>query len=90
MDEAVLSTASLENEQITMYPNPATDIISLRFDDISKLKVTIYDVIGREILSKLLEKSNKNIDISSLGSGTYIVQITNENNEKITKKLIIK
>ena len=90
VDEAVLSTASLENEQITMYPNPATDIISLRFDDISKLKVTIYDVIGREILSKLLEKSNKNIDISSLGSGTYIVQITNENNEKITKKLIIK
>ena len=90
VDEAVLSTASLENEQITMYPNPATDIISLRFDDLSKLKVTIYDVIGREILSKLLEKSNKNIDISSLGSGTYIVQITNENNEKITKKLIIK
>ncbi len=86
----VLSTASLESKQVIMYPNPATDIVSLRFDDLSKLKVTIYDVIGREILSKLLEKSNKNIDISSLGSGTYIVQITNKNNEKITKKLIIK
>lgn len=55
-----------------------------------KLKITIYDVIGREVLSKLLEKSNKNIDISSLGSGTYIVQITNKNNEKIIKKLIVK
>ena len=87
---SVLSTAGLENEQIAMYPNPATDIVSLHFDDLSILKVTIYDVIGREILSKLLEKSNNSIDLSSLGSGTYIVQITNENNEKITKKLIIK
>jgi hypothetical protein len=73
-----------------MYPNPATDVVSIQFDDLYKLKVTIYDVIGREVFSKLLKKSNKNIDISSLGSGTYIVQITNKNNEKIIKKLIVK
>jgi hypothetical protein len=84
------ATSSLEKAQVIMYPNPATDVVSIQFDDLYKLKVTIYDVIGREVFSKLLKKSNKNIDISSLGSGTYIVQITNKNNEKIIKKLIVK
>jgi hypothetical protein len=72
-----------------MFPNPATDILSIQFNDTSELKVTLFDLLGRKVISKVLDSNNSDIDVSTLASGTYIVQMQNENNEKISKNLII-
>jgi subtilisin-like proprotein convertase family protein len=85
----VLETQSFNNLGIVMYPNPAADVVSINFNNISQLEVTFFDLLGRKVLSKMLRKDNKGIDVSSLASGTYIVQMKNENNEKIIKNLII-
>jgi subtilisin-like proprotein convertase family protein len=87
--EGVLSTQTFNDFNIVMYPNPATDVVSIKFNNIPRLEVTLFDLLGRKVLSKMLRKDNNGIDVSNLASGTYIVQIKNDNNEKIIKNLIV-
>jgi subtilisin-like proprotein convertase family protein len=87
--EKTLAIESFDDSDVIMYPNPATDLLSIQFDDTSELKVTLFDLLGRKLLSNVLDRNNRKIDVSTLASGTYIVQMQNENNEKISKNLII-
>jgi hypothetical protein len=72
-----------------MYPNPATQKLSIQIGDTSELKVMLFDLLGRKVLSKVLYKNNSDIDVSNLAAGTYIVQMQNDSNKTISKNLII-
>jgi hypothetical protein len=72
-----------------MYPNSATHMLSIQFGATAELTVTLFDLLGRKVLSKVLDKNNSDIDVSSIASGTYIVQTENKRKEKIIKNLII-
>ncbi|GGF77183.1 T9SS type A sorting domain-containing protein [Wenyingzhuangia marina] len=71
-----ISTLSSEevafnSSSVKISPNPVNDVLNIiTGDKISK--VTIYDVLGRVILSK---DNQSSIDVSSLSSGSYIVNI---------------
>lgn len=79
----------LVNEQldyaITLSPNPANDNIRLSFSKAlsQASRFVVYDVTGKAVLSSVIEKdeSVKTINISSLSSGKYIIQLNtlNEN-----------
>ena len=69
----------------SIFPNPVKDILNIQFD--GKLKsVEIYNLQGQ----KLITATQKQINISSLSSGIYIVRIEDIENNTITKKIIIK
>jgi subtilisin-like proprotein convertase family protein len=87
--EEVLTVQNFNELNIVMYPNPATDVVSITFNNIPQLEVTFFDFLGRKVLSKTLQKENNGIDVSKLAAGTYMVQMKNENNEKIINNLII-
>jgi subtilisin-like proprotein convertase family protein len=88
-EREVLETQTFNNLSIAMYPNPATDVVSIKFNNISQLEVTLFDVLSRKVLFKTLRKDNNDIDVSKLAAGTYMVQMKNEKNEILTKNLII-
>ncbi len=81
---------ALDNS-ITLYPNPAKDIlqINLGSDSIENdiQNVAIYGIKGDLILKTDGFKSN--IDIKNLASGTYFVKFQ-FSNAQITKKLLVK
>jgi subtilisin-like proprotein convertase family protein len=87
--EPTLAAKSFNDLDIVMYPNPATHMLSIQFDTTAELTVTLFDLLGRKVLSKVLDKNNSDIDVSSIASGTYIVQMENGRKEKIIKNLII-
>jgi subtilisin-like proprotein convertase family protein len=87
--EAKLATRSYNDLDIVMYPNPATQKLSIQIGDTSELKVMLFDLLGRKVLSKVLYKNNSDIDVSNLAAGTYIVQMQNDSNKTISKNLII-
>ena len=75
------------NEDINsfLYPNPAKDSFSIS-SSIETISFVIYNVSG----DKVLEGDYKiNIEITSLSSGVYFVNIAT-NNSKSVKKLIVK
>ncbi|MBK8599584.1 MAG: T9SS type A sorting domain-containing protein [Flavobacterium sp.] len=52
--------------------------------------IIVYDIVGKEvIIHSERESSEVNLDVSPLNNGIYFVEITNKNQLKITKKLVI-
>jgi hypothetical protein len=93
------TTVSVENTsvlspEIKIFPNPAKDILTL---DINNLDLnasnyyTIYDMIGRVLLTKKIQSSSvnsiENIDISSLARGMYVMEVS-LNETKSSRKII--
>ncbi|MCK5846578.1 MAG: endonuclease [Bacteroidales bacterium] len=74
---------------VSFYPNPANTKINITIDkDFSDINVQIIDISGRILLSKTMVNSNIQIDISSLESGIYILNIRNQQNQFKILKMI--
>ncbi|TXE19133.1 T9SS type A sorting domain-containing protein [Psychroserpens burtonensis] len=68
-----------------LYPNPTKNQFIIQLDPLVQLqKVAIYNTLGQVVLTS----EEKNINTSTLSSGSYIVEIIT-NNGKSSKKLII-
>ncbi|MDP5100958.1 MAG: alpha-amylase family glycosyl hydrolase [Nonlabens sp.] len=80
-----LSTGDVVNvtKSIKIYPNPATSSFELSEQASA---VTIYNLQGQELL-KFSDNSQQTYDISTLVTGTYIIQIQSETSTS-TQKLI--
>lgn len=75
----------IDNEGITIYPNPVDDIVMIDTHGRASLQnVIVYDINGR----KVLLTSESQIDISNLPSGIYLMKI--ETLECVFYKKIIK
>jgi len=87
-------TASIsENKSdfaVKIFPNPASDIVTLNIDNTNNADLTlnIYNVIGKLVRSELLKQNQKQINISDLKNGIYLVEIKSKKWSEI-KKLII-
>ncbi|MCD4679001.1 MAG: T9SS type A sorting domain-containing protein, partial [Bacteroidales bacterium] len=81
-----MATETIEITKTDLYPNPASFFVNIEHNNLSI--VEIYDIHGT-----LLKTSNKKqIDISHLSNGTYIVIIreSGKNKTKIKKLMIIR
>jgi len=79
-------TTQIEN--LSIYPNPVTSgtvIITTKFN-LSK-QIEIYDVLGKKVMSTVLQ--GKELQVSDLNSGVYILKIR-ERNSSATRKLVIR
>ena len=84
-EEATLSVETLDGDMmISLYPNPTSSILNIQFD--KDLKTTIYNMLGQEII----QSEQKQIDVSGLERGTYIVLIQNLETQNITNFKLIK
>ena len=73
------------NLKATIYPNPASNNFSIEMENEVK-SVEIYSIQGQ----KVMVSNSKNVNVSSLSKGIYMVRIEDENNAIATQKLIIK
>ena len=71
---------------LKMYPNPNSGK-NLFFTISKTTKITIFNVLGKQVKSFTLNPNNNNIDISDLSKGVYLVKISGDNTYT-TKKLI--
>ncbi len=81
-----LGTESIDDSGFGLFPNPASDRITLSSKGDPLTSVVIYNVLGQSVAMYEFNGSNsETINISSLKSGVYIVQINNVS----TKRLIV-
>jgi hypothetical protein len=75
-------------EGLNLYPNPVSNgkVYILTKNDLEK-EVVIFDVLGKKVLQTMI--SSKELNISNLIPGVYIIKIT-ENNSTATRKLIVR
>ena len=71
------TTLGLENNimnTFNIYPNPISDILNIQhYSDINK--ITIYNMLGQQVLTKNVSATSTQIDMSALTNGTYLVKV---------------
>jgi hypothetical protein len=66
-----------KNNEFSLYPNPASDIVTLNIENPSTADLTlnIYNVIGNLVKSEMLKQNQQQINIGNLSNGIYMVAI---------------
>ena len=85
-----LSTQDFISEKFNLYPNPAKNVVNItNTENIEIEKITVFDVNGKLIDTKILGKeSNVTLDVSNYAAGTYLLHI--ETNEGTAVKKVVK
>ena len=78
------SNSNIESREIQIYPNPATEIIEIKTNDLSVKDVKIFNLLGKDLTPLTSYKSNQ-LDISKLPSGYYILKV-NKYVKKVCKR----
>jgi hypothetical protein len=79
-----------EKKKINLYPNPSKEFVLIDNTNSStneNFEYEILDLTGR-IVKTGNSKFNERINIETLTTGNYIIQIETENGEKVSEKLI--
>lgn len=77
--------------QLKVFPNPATDLLSFRFENKlpdCEYRITLYDLVGKPKIEAILPKgqSQINIDTRKLPAGMYCYKATSDNNQSFLNK----
>ncbi|WP_435414374.1 T9SS type A sorting domain-containing protein [Polaribacter aestuariivivens] len=86
------NTASVNTFGIDAFSisNPLNNQLVIKGATADVNKVTLYSVLGNKVLSKSISNQNGDIslDVSSLSTGLYIVEMNGVNGERFTKKVV--
>jgi len=76
-------------KDFAIVPNPSSSTIEVIMNDAKFNRVTISTIDGKIVNERNIEKTDKTlIDVSSYANGIYIINVTSENGQVYTKKLI--
>ncbi|CAM4186097.1 polysaccharide lyase family 8 super-sandwich domain-containing protein [Flavobacterium weaverense] len=89
LTNAILSTQEFDKSGITIFPNPAKDILTINGIESNNVKTaTIISMLGQQI--KTVDKPGNQINVSNIQEGIYFLKLQLDDNRTVTKKLIIK
>jgi hypothetical protein len=74
---------------LNIYPNPVSTILSLQCSLSNKTTYKILGVVGQEIQSGIINNIEKQINVSLLSEGIYLLQLY-ENNEALGQQKFVK
>jgi hypothetical protein len=85
------AVAETEDHSITLYPNPASDHVTLSLPAGSKqaYQVVVYDMAGKPVKALRSTAANVDIPLKGLVQGAYLVKVSAGNKNITTKRLIV-
>lgn len=78
---------------VKIYPNPFNNFLTIeqKFHQVDEsLRLSIFDLTGRQVQSSILKEGTQLISTAQLANGLYIYQIVNKNGQMIMTGKIIK
>lgn len=77
-------------DKVQIYPNPVTSgKIYINAETNSVKAIELYDMLGKRILTTEMNGYQKELNVSNLKAGVYILKLAEKNNS-ITRKIVIK
>ena len=83
--EFILDAGDAFLSQLSIYPNPTNGRVQIL--NAQNTNLTIYDVLGKVLMSRTLNNANESLDLSQLLSGTYFVAL-DQNGQRRVEKVI--
>lgn len=91
-DSYIANTLSLDSSKngimYNVYPIPAKNILNIKRNEGSEIKILIYDILGRCIYDEKTSKKDIKLDIEKYSRGIYHLKII-DSGKSITKKILI-
>lgn len=87
----IANTAGIEEQTISglnVYPNPATDRITVSLTDNKAGEVSVYSVTGSLVYAATAFQSTSQIDVTNWENGVYFVHIQSEGATAIRKVVV--
>jgi len=82
-----INDVDLIDEEITMFPNPAKDLLSIESSVHSIKSVSVYSLLGKKVLD--VNSDFNQIDLTTLSSKMYLVKIETTDRVVLVKKLMV-
>lgn len=79
----VLKTPELQAENFTVFPNPASGNITIRFES-ELANLIVRDVNGKQLLSKEITP-NDQVDLSTFSNGIFLFEISTKNGRTVER-----
>ncbi|MBN4082749.1 S8 family serine peptidase [bacterium AH-315-A23] len=72
----VIENDAEDIDEPSLFPNPTLNTINYKFPiGIDEMEVTVFNLLGKNVIESSVRKSNPTTDISFLSKGLYMVQI---------------
>ena len=71
--KAPLSLNTFDTPKINIYPNPTSSVFTIEANKIVE-SVSLFNVLGQEVLSKNSNSNSVTLDIANLQTGVYVVK----------------
>lgn len=73
---------------VIIYPNPATNTLTIQTANSNYKSLRIIDLTGRMEMSRDINSINTVIDISNLAAGTHLIKIITKDGEEVVRKFV--
>lgn len=87
-----LGTDDFIAEKLMVYPNPASNIVTVKLPvEVQNTLIELFDIDGKLLTTNNYSLGNHklSLDVSNFARGLYFVKLSN-NNQRFTQKLILK
>jgi hypothetical protein len=71
------------NLELSVYPNPTTNVLNLKVENVDGLIYQLFDKQGKLLENKTVVNTNTTINVENLPSSTYFLKVTK--NSQVTK-----
>lgn len=91
LDLTTLSTLSTDDEKVEVFPNPADELVQLKWSRTTSARVSLMDISGRLVYTQSVENQTLlQINTTQLAQGIYQLKIENKGSLARTFKIIVK
>jgi hypothetical protein len=74
--------------ELSVYPNPTTDYLTLKVEDNTELNYQLYDLQGKVIENKKVSSTTTSINVENLPKAIYFLNVVKNNQVVKTFKVI--
>lgn len=86
-ETCALSTDRFNDKDVSIYPNPAKEVLNIKTKNFQINSIKIYNLQG-QLVRHIWKFSNTSIDISELAKAMYIIHLESDN--RVIKKKFLK
>lgn len=83
---STVSIAEIEGSDVSFYPNPATEAVTMTVKNAKTYSIEVFDAVGNSVISKVTStEPSVKVDMSNLNTGVYFVKISDDKSQSIKK-----
>lgn len=86
--DTTLGVSSVDENQISLYPNPVSDYLNVNLPQAMKgAEICVFNLIGQQMIVETNQNNQQTLDVSSFDAGTYFI-MAKLNGKSFTQKFV--